>query len=598
MKNLFRLLVAVATLNMAGTVAAAQEPPQREATIQEIAVRGTVEAIDHTARVVKIRGDQGNIITLDVPASYTRFDQVKVGDIVNISYYDRVSLRLKPVGEAAVDTESAPTTTLTPGLMPGGTRAVQRVTTVRIDGWDPATRLVTFSTPSGASYTRRVAETVDPNVLAGLKVSDRVDVTRTEAISLMVLPSAAQQPVAAAAGAQNPQREAIIQEITVRGTVEAVDHTARVVKIRGDQGNTTTFDVPASYTRFDQVRVGDIVTISYYDRVILRVKPAGEAAVDTESAPTTTLTPGLMPGGTRVVQRVTTVTINGWDAATRNVTFSTPSGQSYTRRVSETVDPTVIAGLKIGDRVDVTRTEALSVSVVTPAPAQPVEDTLRHRLTLSVLWGPDNSFSGEIAQSGDGTYQGAPIAFNDTSYDDVYGRIGLLKIGIGYRMKPRVETNFNIVFSKSTSEDAAIGTIGAAAAPLSVKFDDYNYWGFEGGQRFFFARVRFTPYVGYTIGVNHLSAIGGQFTAPAVGGQPPVLVDAGQFYDSSWALSYAGTVGFLAGVGPFEVMVESGFRYMGGLADVPPLQETGLAHINDDSGRWSIPVMFGLRLRF
>jgi hypothetical protein len=37
---------------------------------------------------------------------------------------------------------------------------------------------------------------------------------------------------------------------------------------------------------------------------------------------------------------------------------------------------------------------------------------------------------------------------------------------------------------------------------------------------------------------------------------------------------------------------------MGGLADVPPLQETGLAHINDDSGRFSIPLMFGLRLRF
>ncbi len=176
--------------------------------------------------------------------------------------------------------------------------------------------------------------------------------------------------------------------------------------------------MPANYNRFDQVRVGDVVTIAYYDRVSVRLKPAGEpAVVDRVADPTTTTTlaPGLLPGGIRVTQRVATVTIDSWDPATRLVSFTSSAGQSYTRRVAETLDASVLAGIKVGDRVDVTRTEAVNLSVVTPAPASAPQaeavDTLRNRLTISVLWGPDNSFSGEIAQDGDGDYQGSPIHF-------------------------------------------------------------------------------------------------------------------------------------------------------------------------------------------
>ena len=75
-----------------------------------------------------------------------------------------------------MDRVTDPTTT--PGLLPGGTRATQRVTTATIDAWDPTTRMVTFTTPSG-QYTRRVSELLDANVISGIKVGDRVDVIRT-----------------------------------------------------------------------------------------------------------------------------------------------------------------------------------------------------------------------------------------------------------------------------------------------------------------------------------------------------------------------------------------------------------------------------------
>jgi hypothetical protein len=384
----------------------------------------------------------------------------------------------------------------------------------------------------------------------------------------------------------------------VRGTVEAVDPALRVVRIRGTQGNVVTLDVPASITRFNEVRVGDVVTVAYYDVVNIRPKDPGEPAVDTIAEPTTTRTPGTLPGATVAKQRVATVTITAWDAATGTVTFTGPKGQSYTRRVADTLDPAVRQRLQVGDRADITWTEAVRLSVERANVVQDDEDALRHRFTLSVLWGPDNQLSGKVITEGSGTLQGVPIDLDETSYDDVYGRMGLFKIGIGYRISPRSEVVGNFVISRSSSEPVTVGRAGAAGAPIVASFDDYNYWGIEAGQRFYFARVRFTPFLGYNVGINRFDAINGDFAAPATGFQAPIVVNDGQFFDSAWAFSFGPTGGVLIGLGPIEVMGEVALRYMGGLSDVDPLSEAGLRDINSESSRWSIPIMIGARIRF
>jgi hypothetical protein len=235
----------------------------------------------------------------------------------------------------------------------------------------------------------------------------------------------------------------------------------------------------------------------------------------------------------------------------------------------------------------------------TPAPASVQDpDSLRHRLTVSVLFGIDNSFSGKVLQDGSGVLQNVPINLTETSYDDIYGRMGLFKIGVGYRVSPRSEATVNFVISRSSSEPTNVGTAGTANQAVIASFDDYNYWGFEGGQRFFFTRVRFTPFVGYFVGINRFDAINADFVALPTGSQPGIVVDNGQFFDSSWAFSFGPTGGVLVGVGPIEVMGEVAFRYMGGLSDVDPLSEAGLRDINSESSRWSFPILVGARIRF
>ncbi len=395
--------------------------------------------------------------------------------------------------------------------------------------------------------------------------------------------------------------EAASNQITLRGKVEAVDTTARTVTIRGDQGNVVTLDVPQSVTRLDQVQVGDVVSVSYYDRVSIRPKPPGEAAVDRTEPPVTTATPGALPGATVATQRVTTVTLTGWDPATRVVTFTGPSGASYQRRLLDTTDAKVLAALKVGDRVDVTRTEAarLAVESRTAVQVDATED-FRHRFTISALWGWDNQFSGNMIQEASGqTTTGVPINLRETSFDEVYGRMGLFKVGVGYRTSPRSEGVFNFVISRSSAPPVNIGSVGAAPVPVNVQFDDYNYWGFEGGQRFFFARVRFTPYAGYLVGINRFDDIRGQFVdLPANVSLPGYAAQEGKFFEKSWALSFGPTGGVLIGLGPFEVMAETQLRFMGGLSDVDWLVEEGLRDINSESSRWSLPIQVGARIRF
>ena len=104
-------LLMLLSLVLSATLASAQPT---EVVREQITLRGTVEAVDQTARTVRIRGDRGNVVTLDIPQSVVPFDQLQVGDVVSVAYYDRVSVRPKPAGEPAVDRTDPPVTTPTP----------------------------------------------------------------------------------------------------------------------------------------------------------------------------------------------------------------------------------------------------------------------------------------------------------------------------------------------------------------------------------------------------------------------------------------------------------------------------------------------------
>jgi len=147
-----------------------------------VTLSGTVEAIDHDKRVLSIKTDDGKFETLEVPQSAKRFDELKIGDKVSVTYNNNVSVRLKPPGEAAVDTGIA---TKTEGEGPGGTIAVDRTMTATIDAIDKSASSITFVGPNGFKYSRLV---VDPAVFDNVKVGDQVDITWNTDVTFSVDP--------------------------------------------------------------------------------------------------------------------------------------------------------------------------------------------------------------------------------------------------------------------------------------------------------------------------------------------------------------------------------------------------------------------------
>ena len=149
---------------------------------QTVTLSGTVATIDHDKRIVNIKKADGSFETVDVPAGAKRFDELKVGDKVSVTYNNNVSARLKPPGEAPVNTETG-TSTAGQEERPGGTAAVQRTMTVTVDAIDKNASSITFAGPNGWKYSRHI---VDPAVFDKVKVGDKVDITWNTDVTVAV----------------------------------------------------------------------------------------------------------------------------------------------------------------------------------------------------------------------------------------------------------------------------------------------------------------------------------------------------------------------------------------------------------------------------
>ena len=147
------------------------------------------------------------------------------------------------------------------------------------------------------------------------------------------------------------------EQQTLTASVEAIDHGNRTVTLKGPKGNYVTIDVPASVTRFDSIKVGDKLTATYYENVVLNVLKPGEKAKDTASESITKST-SAKPGATASKQRTITATISAIDMKVPSISFTGPNGWAYSSKVE---DKNALSKVKVGDKVDITWTEALLI---------------------------------------------------------------------------------------------------------------------------------------------------------------------------------------------------------------------------------------------
>jgi hypothetical protein len=151
---------------------------------------------------------------------------------------------------------------------------------------------------------------------------------------------------------------------TVTATVEAIEASSRTLTLKQPDGTYVETVVPESVKRFSQIKVGDKITARYYENIVLCLKKPGEKDVDTAAKATT---PAEGPAGTRAKQRTISATITAIDPSVPSITFTGPNGWKYSSRVQ---DKEALAKVKVGDKVDITWTEATLISVETTSSDQ------------------------------------------------------------------------------------------------------------------------------------------------------------------------------------------------------------------------------------
>ena len=145
------------------------------------------------------------------------------------------------------------------------------------------------------------------------------------------------------------------------GTVQAIDLDKRLVTLKGSRGNEITVYVTDRAKNLPQLKVGDQVTMSYYEELALRVVPPGQAApAPTMTSALSTAKPGEKPGAVETRETTVTVTIEAIDKNAGTVTFKGPAGNSRTVKAA---DPKNLELIKVGDPVEITYTEAFAVLV-------------------------------------------------------------------------------------------------------------------------------------------------------------------------------------------------------------------------------------------
>ena len=145
---------------------------------------------------------------------------------------------------------------------------------------------------------------------------------------------------------------------TETATVEAIEAASRTITLKKPDGTFVSVVAGPEVKRFAEIKVGQVVTSRYYENVVVRLQPTGSDVVS--AARSTTSSEQVLPGGTKAKQVNITATITATDMSIPSITFSGPNGWKYTSRVQ---DKEALAKVKVGDKVAITWTEAMLVSV-------------------------------------------------------------------------------------------------------------------------------------------------------------------------------------------------------------------------------------------
>ena len=185
--------VAGGMLSLAGVAKAAPAAEESETNTangqtrtQLIHTSATVTAINRSTRSVTVKNDQGEETSIQVPDAVKQFDTLKVGDKVDVDYYESLAVSMAPSG-------SKPSMTERKGRavdIGGGVRGRELNVSAEVVSVDPSANTVTIKGPKGNVRTIYVADSALQQKLPSVKPGQVVQFTYTEAVAASIRPTA------------------------------------------------------------------------------------------------------------------------------------------------------------------------------------------------------------------------------------------------------------------------------------------------------------------------------------------------------------------------------------------------------------------------
>jgi hypothetical protein len=216
--------------------------------------------------------------------------------------------------------------------------------------------------------------------------------------------------------------------------------------------------------------------------------------------------------------------------------------------------------------------------------------------SIDVGVGWDNDITGDVIAGGVGQINGQAVVLTKASYEDVYGTGFHLKGGVGY-MLPDAKTELRATLAFQSLGAAIVTPLGdIGVSRLYGTFEDYQSVSLDlGVRRYHDVSPNVQVYGGGALGIGFIDAIEAILVAPGAN----LTGKTADLYDRTAAFVFSFNGGVLYKTSEHVgVFGQFGFRRTTGLTEAHNLLGTGLETINDKSGRWSMPIVVGVRYKF
>ncbi|HET6419840.1 MAG TPA: hypothetical protein VFG19_06780 [Geobacteraceae bacterium] len=191
-KSALMFVVAVFVMSF-GVCALAEESTYSEKTAagkpsvtkeETVTAMATVTAIDLKNRLVTLEDEDGNTFDILVGEEARNLPQLKVGDVVEATYYESVAVKVYKPGEVpSVAGDTSMVAGAKKGEKPGGLAVKQATVTATVQSIDKKSQTAVLKRADGKIVTVKVK---DPKNLENVNPGDEVVATYTRALAISV----------------------------------------------------------------------------------------------------------------------------------------------------------------------------------------------------------------------------------------------------------------------------------------------------------------------------------------------------------------------------------------------------------------------------